>query len=46
MRGGDPDTYVPGDFIAGTAKAVGSYTSNNKKKLTAAGGAGVASMVG
>lgn len=46
MRGGDPDTYVPGDFVAGTAKAVGSYTSNNKKKLTTAGGAGVASMVG
>lgn len=46
MRGGDPNTYVPGDFIAGTANAVGSYTSNNKKKLTAAAGSGVASMVG
>ena len=46
LRGGDPNTYVPGDFIAGTAKAVGSYTSDNKKKLTTAGGAGVASMVG
>ena len=47
-RGGDDKTYeyVPGDLIAGSARAVGGYASNNKAKLTTAGGTGIASAVG
>ena len=45
MRGGDK-TYVPGDLTAGSARAVGGYASNNKAKLTTAGGTGISSAVG
>ena len=45
MRGGD-NRYVPGDLTAGSAKALGEYGSNNKAKLTTAGGTGIAAAVG
>eukprot|EP00979_Chaetoceros_neogracilis_P013600 scaffold3931_cov326-Chaetoceros_neogracile.AAC.1 len=45
MRGGGK-AYIPGDLTAGSTRAMGEYTSNNKSKLATAGGSGVASMVG
>ena len=46
MRGRNPNEYVPGDFTAGSSRALGAYAKENKSKLATAGGAGAASMVG